>query len=167
MIERALLDESAAVLDGHDMLDAAAARPRFVTFRAGDDDFAIAVERVREVVRADDITRVPASPDHVRGLAPLRGRLVPVIDVAVVLGGSRTTVTAHARLVTVDAAAEPGRRDGERLVALLVSAVGAVASPYAVDDDDVSARGRAVVGAGLWRGRRVRFLDVDRLVEGP
>jgi purine-binding chemotaxis protein CheW len=56
------------------------------TFRVGDDCFAIESALVVEVLRGGDPVRVPLAPDGVLGLVHLRGRIVPIIDLADRLG---------------------------------------------------------------------------------
>lgn len=53
----------------------------FVTFRLGDERFALGIEEVREVlVYYPDTTRVPRTHRSMRGLMNLRGNIIPVID---------------------------------------------------------------------------------------
>jgi purine-binding chemotaxis protein CheW len=74
---------------------------------------AISVEVVREVVRVEQLTRVPHAPRHIRGMAPLHGRPVPVIDAGVLLGRDPIAVDGEARILILEA--------GERPLGLLVS----------------------------------------------
>jgi purine-binding chemotaxis protein CheW len=49
-------------------------------FRFGISAYAVPIERVQEVVREQELTRVPSMPAAIRGLMNLRGNVVPVID---------------------------------------------------------------------------------------
>jgi purine-binding chemotaxis protein CheW len=49
-------------------------------FRFGISAYAVPIERVQEVVREQELTRVPSMPAAIRGLMNLRGSVVPVID---------------------------------------------------------------------------------------
>lgn len=51
-----------------------------VTFRLGDELFLIDIIKIQEIIRMVNITGVPNSPDFVKGVINLRGRIVPVID---------------------------------------------------------------------------------------
>lgn len=53
---------------------------RAVVVRVGDVEFGIEVRRVREVLRAPPITRVPYPPPAVLGIVSIRGMLVPIVD---------------------------------------------------------------------------------------
>lgn len=53
---------------------------QLVTFRVGQAEFAIEIERVQEIIRTTEITPVPQAPSYVLGVLSLRNRLLPVID---------------------------------------------------------------------------------------
>lgn len=62
---------------------------RSCTFRIGDACFAVPTDTVVEVLRGGWLTRVPLAPPGVLGLVHLRGRIVPVVDPAGLLGVER------------------------------------------------------------------------------
>jgi purine-binding chemotaxis protein CheW len=97
---------------------ASAPASAYLSIRVTGRDHAIAVTHVREVMRVAAITRVPHSPPHVRGITALRGRLIPVVDLGIVVAGRPATVNPHARIVVV--------AFGTRLLGLLVDRVGGV-----------------------------------------
>lgn len=58
-------------------------RLALLLFRLGGPElFGINVFKVQEVVQAPELTWVPAAHSHVRGVAPVRGRMIPVLDLA-------------------------------------------------------------------------------------
>ena len=58
----------------------------YLTFSLGDETFALDVANVREVLDLSDITKVPRTPDFMRGVINLRGRVVPVMDMRIKFG---------------------------------------------------------------------------------
>jgi purine-binding chemotaxis protein CheW len=52
----------------------------FLTFRLGDELFAANVSKVIEILEVPKITKVPRSPDFMRGVVNLRGNVLSVID---------------------------------------------------------------------------------------
>jgi chemotaxis signal transduction protein len=130
-----------------------------VTFLVGGVEYGVPVAAVHEVVPVEAITRVPAAPPHLRGLTTHRGRMIPVIDLATVLTGTRlAAIGPHARMVAVEL--------GARIVGLLVDRTAAVVSVPAVAAEPAP-RHRAVAWCVSWQGREVQVLDVDRLLEAP
>ncbi len=74
-----------------------------VTFRLERESFAVPIERVREVVRVSDITRVPEAPPHIRGVTNLRGRVLPVVELRTRLGLTAAVITPASRVLVVEA----------------------------------------------------------------
>ena len=52
----------------------------YLTFRLGDEDYALEIRNVTEIVGMQKITEVPDMPEYVKGVVNLRGQVIPVID---------------------------------------------------------------------------------------
>ena len=50
---------------------------QYITFKLGDEFFAIDVVQVREVLEPSQITKVPCAPRYMRGLVNVRGKAIP------------------------------------------------------------------------------------------
>ncbi|MFN8358825.1 MAG: chemotaxis protein CheW [Candidatus Kapaibacterium sp.] len=59
---------------------------QFVTFNLGDEEYAIEILRVQEIIRMIPITRVPNSPEFINGVINLRGKVIPVMDLGKRIG---------------------------------------------------------------------------------
>ena len=53
---------------------------KYLVFHLGEEEFGIQVQKVREIMGVQDITRVPQTPPHVKGVINLRGKVIPVVD---------------------------------------------------------------------------------------
>ncbi len=53
---------------------------KYLTFRLGKEEFGIHVLRVKEIMGVQDITAVPGTPAHLKGVLNLRGKIIPVVD---------------------------------------------------------------------------------------
>ena len=53
----------------------------YLCFHSGDEEYAVEVTHVKEIVKIKPITVVPNTPDFVKGIINLRGDIVPVIDI--------------------------------------------------------------------------------------
>jgi purine-binding chemotaxis protein CheW len=53
---------------------------QYLTFRIGEEDYALDVSNVREILEFTTITKVPNTPEYMRGVINLRGSVVPVLD---------------------------------------------------------------------------------------
>ena len=62
----------------------------YVRFRVADEAYAVSVLNVLEVASLGDVTPVPGAPIQILGVRNLRGKILPVIDLAALLGTRRS-----------------------------------------------------------------------------
>lgn len=79
---------------------------QYLTFQLGGEQYAVELLQAREILRYEQVTRVPTAPPSLRGVLNLRGRVVPVVDLAVKLGLPDTPVTGRTCIVIVDVSLE-------------------------------------------------------------
>lgn len=60
---------------------AVATAGKFLSFRIGEEDYAVEILKVQEIIGMMEVTRVPRMPDYFRGVINLRGKIIPVIDI--------------------------------------------------------------------------------------
>ena len=75
---------------------------QYLTFRLGEEIFALDVAQVREVLDMSIITKVPGTPDFMRGVINVRGNVVPVMDLRVKFGMSRTEHCVDTRIIVME-----------------------------------------------------------------
>jgi purine-binding chemotaxis protein CheW len=74
---------------------------QLVTFLLAGEEYAVDIHHVLEIVACGPITRVPSLPPFIRGAMNLRGRAVPVIDLAQRLGLGEANVSRFSCVVIV------------------------------------------------------------------
>ncbi len=67
----------------------------FLTFRLGKELFAVNVAKVLTILEMKPITKVPNSPEYLRGVINLRGNVLPVIDMRIKFGMTPTEFTQN------------------------------------------------------------------------
>ena len=135
---------------------------QLVTFRLGAEEYAVGVAQVQEIVRLTAITAVPRSPACVEGVINLRGRIVPVIDLARRFGLPAQPRSKDARIIITSL-------EG-RTVGMLVDAVAevlrlpasAIEPPPEVLAAGISAD--FLRGIGQLEDRLLILLDLPRLL---
>lgn len=75
---------------------------QYITFKLGDELFAINVAQVREVLELSQITRVPTAPDYMRGVVNVRGKAIPVVDLRLKFGLPTVADTVNSRIVVME-----------------------------------------------------------------
>ena len=103
---------------------------QYLTFLQGNEQFAVALLHVKEII---EYTHVPMVPDFIRGVINLRGRLLPVVDLQARLGNGRSQVTRRTCIIIVEIAVD----DTRRAVGIVVDAVSTVLD---IADSDIEPR---------------------------
>lgn len=75
---------------------------QYLTFKLADEIFALDVAKVREILEVTTITKVPQTPDFMRGVINLRGSVVPVVDMRLKFGMSMTDQTVNTCIIVVE-----------------------------------------------------------------
>ncbi len=75
---------------------------QYLTFKLADEIFAFDVAKVREILELTTITKVPQTPDFMRGVINLRGSVVPVIDLKMNFAMTRTEQTINTCIIVVE-----------------------------------------------------------------
>lgn len=75
---------------------------QYLTFKLADEIFAFDVAKVREILELTSITKVPQTPDFMRGVINLRGSVVPVIDLRLNFGMACTEQTVNTCIIVVE-----------------------------------------------------------------
>jgi purine-binding chemotaxis protein CheW len=137
-----------------------------LTFFVHGEEYAVEVLRVREVIAALPLTRVPATPPSIRGVVNLRGTVVPVVDLGLRFGQGELATSKLTCIVLVDVV-EEGITAG---MGLLVDQVNQVielddASMEPVPPFGVHVRLDFLQGMGAAGDKFVMVLDVDRVLE--
>lgn len=80
----------------------AAGVTQYLTFQMAGEEYAVELQRVREIIQLDAVTRVPSAPPWITGVVNLRGSVVPVVDLAVKFGMEPARITRWTCLVIVE-----------------------------------------------------------------
>lgn len=75
---------------------------QYLTFKLGDEVFAVDIAKVREVLDFTTVTKVPRTPEFMRGVINLRGSVVPVVDLRLKFGMSKTENGVNTCVIITD-----------------------------------------------------------------
>lgn len=137
---------------------------QYLTFKLDEEVFALDVAKVREILDFTDITKVPQTPDFMRGVINLRGSVVPVIDMRLKFGMSRTEKTVDTCIVVVEVTTE-----GETTV--LGALADSVQEVIELEPSQIEPAPRIgtklrtdfIRGMGKHDGRFIMILDIDKV----
>ena len=129
---------------------------QLVVFSLGDEEYALPITQVHEIIRFTEPRSVASSDPSVRGVISLRGKILPVYDLATRLGVEHADVT-EAKIVIVETA--------EDMAGVVVDDVEEVITIDADQLDDApTAGGRGIDGIAKIGDRLVVLLDPEGIV---
>jgi len=75
---------------------------QFLTFILSNEEFAVPIMQVKEIIEYHDLTSVPMVPEFIAGALNLRGKIVPVINLAIKFGMTPSKITQRTCVVIMD-----------------------------------------------------------------
>jgi purine-binding chemotaxis protein CheW len=75
---------------------------KYLTFALGDEEFGLEILKVREIIGYMQITAVPQTPAHVKGVINLRGQVIPVVDLRLKFGMTTAEITEESCIIVVE-----------------------------------------------------------------
>ncbi len=134
---------------------------KFLTFFLADEEYAIEILKVQEIIGMMAITRVPRTPGFVRGVINLRGKVITIVDLRLKFDMEEKAQTAETCIIVVQTAGVE--------IGILVDKVSEVSAIAASEIEDAPSFGTAVnteylLGIGK-AGTKVKLLlDIDRVL---
>jgi purine-binding chemotaxis protein CheW len=140
---------------------------KYLTFELGKEVYGLAILKVQEIIKLMAVTSVPRTPDCVRGVINLRGKVIPVVDLRTKFGMATVEDTDRTCIIVVEIVGEPhGITMG-----VLVDAVSEVLEVAAEQIEPPPSFGTSVstefiLGMGKIEEKVVMLLDVDKVMTG-
>jgi purine-binding chemotaxis protein CheW len=138
---------------------------KYLVFHLGREDFGIRVLKVREIMGVQDITAVPQTPAHVKGVINLRGKVIPVVDLRLKFGLPEAEYTQRTCIIVVQVQGGASAS----LVGIVVDGVAEVLNVVASDIEDTPDFGRGVTTPYLLGMAKIKdkvkiLLDIDQVL---
>ncbi len=140
---------------------------KYLTFALGKEEYGLEILKVREIFGYMDITAVPRTPPHVRGVINLRGQVISVIDLRMRFGMEPADRTDQTCIVVVEI-----RRGGRKVcTGIIVDRVSEVIEVAAEKIEDPPSFGSSVdsdfiLGMGKIGDTVKILLDIDKVLDG-
>ena len=140
---------------------------KYLTFALANEEYGLEILKVREIIGYMEITAVPQTPHHVKGVINLRGQVIPVIDLRAKFGMETAEITEESCIIVVEIA------QGERTFStgIVVDHVQEVLDIAGGDIEDAPQFGSSVctdfiLGMGKIGDSVKLLLDIDKVLAG-
>jgi purine-binding chemotaxis protein CheW len=152
-----------------DTLLATLAKPgKYLSFALGQEEYGVEILKVQEIIGMMSVTKVPRTPDYVRGVVNLRGRVIPVIDLRGKFNMARVDDTEKTCIIVVQV-----QQNGSTVtMGVIVDEVSEVLNFTADQIEPSPSFGTGmedaefITGMGKLGKKVVILLDVDRVLTG-
>lgn len=136
---------------------------QLVSFRLAQEEYGIEITKVQEIILMGEITRVPQTPDYIKGLINLRSTVIPIVDLRLRFGLSQEETTDETRIMVVNVAG--------KTIGIIVDAVSEVLriaqEQIAPPPPTVAGLGREyLTGLVKLDARLLILLDIDKILGG-
>jgi len=140
---------------------------KYLTFALANEEYGLEILKVREIIGYIDVTAVPQTPPHVKGVINLRGQVIPVVDLRAKFGMETTEVTEQTCIIVVEIT-QGGRKSNTGIV---VDRVQEVLDIAGADIEEAPQFGSSVdsdfiLGMGKIGDKVKILLDIDRVLAG-
>ena len=134
---------------------------QLVSFRLGQEEYGIEITKVQEIILVGKITRVPQTPDYIKGLINLRSTVIPIVDLRLRFGMAPEETTDESRIMVVNVAG--------KTIGIIVDAVSEVLrilhKQVAPPPPTVAGLGREyLTGLVKLENRLLIMLDIDKIL---
>lgn len=138
---------------------------KYLTFSLDWEEYGIGILKVKEIIGMMRITPVPQTPEHVKGVINLRGRVIPVIELRIRFGMSSSDYTERTCIIVVEVDSVGGRLP----IGVVVDSVSEVVNIKGTDIEDTPAFGTTlktdyILGMAKSTGNVKILLDIDKVL---
>ncbi len=138
---------------------------KYLTFSLAGEEYGIGILKVREIIGMMSITPVPQTPDFVKGVVNLRGKVIPVIDLRLRFGLDATAYTERTCIIVVEIQGDSGAVP----MGIVVDAVSEVLNIRGADIENTPTFGVKlntdfILGMAKTDGGVKILLDIDRVL---
>ena len=134
---------------------------QLVGFMVGDEEFAVPILDIQEIIKPIEYTRVPKTPDYVLGVFNLRGSVLPLIDLRMKFGLSRSKESDETRYMVIKHNDDVAGFVIDRLTqAMRIPEKNIDPAPETIHDDQ-----NFIYGVGKQEDKLVSILNVENLLK--
>jgi purine-binding chemotaxis protein CheW len=138
---------------------------KYLTFTLADEDYGIEILKVKEIIGMMPITTVPQTPDFVKGVVNLRGKVIPVVDLRLKFGMASQEYTERTCIIVV----EIFSNSGSTMMGIVVDSVSEVVQIRNDDIEETPQFGTKldtdyILGMAKTDGRVKILLAIDKIL---
>ncbi len=138
---------------------------KYLTFVLNEEEYGIGILKIKEIIGMMPITTVPQTPEFVKGVINLRGKVIPIVDLRARFGMDTIDYTERTCIIVVEIEGPAGMM----MIGIVVDAVSEVLNIKGDDIEDTPTFGTKlntdyILGMAKMEGGVKILLDIDRVL---
>ncbi len=134
---------------------------KFLTFALNEEVYGVEILKVKEIICLMDITTVPKTPEYMKGVINLRGKVIPIIDLRLKFTMSEKEHTKETCIIVVEV--------NTSLIGIIVDSVAEVLYIKGEEIEDAPSFGQEIdtkfiIGLGKTKERIIILLDIEKVL---
>ena len=141
---------------------------KYLTFNLAQEVYGLEILKVQEIIKMMDVTSIPKTPEFVRGVINLRGKVIPVVDLRLKFEMQALQDTEKTCIIVVQVG---GKHDTVTVIGIIVDEVSEVLEISAEQIEPTPTFGTSIdtgfiLGMGKVGEKVIIILDIDRVLTG-
>jgi len=138
---------------------------KYLTFTLGQEEYGIGILKIKEIIGLMSITTVPQTPEFIKGVINLRGKVIPVVDLRLRFGMDANDYTDRTCIVVVEVDGQAGTIQ----IGIVVDSVSEVLTIKGEEIEDTPTFGNRlntdfILGMAKMEGGVKILLDIDTVL---
>jgi purine-binding chemotaxis protein CheW len=138
---------------------------KYLTFKLAEEEYGLEILKVQEIIQMQAVTHVPRTPDYVRGVINLRGKVIPVVDLRKKFGIDSVKDTEKTCIIVVQIA----HKEGKVVMGIIIDEVKEVLDINGANIEETPSFGASIntdfiLGMGKIGNSVKILLDIDKVM---
>ncbi|NLK61967.1 MAG: purine-binding chemotaxis protein CheW [Fusobacteria bacterium] len=138
---------------------------KYLTFSLGNENYGVKIELVKEIIAMMPITPIPKTPEYIKGILNLRGKIIPIVDLRLKFSMNWIEYNDRTSIIVV----EVSKENKVRNVGIAVDKVAEVIDIKTdeieeFDDDATKTEDDFIIGIAKLKDKVVMLLDIENIL---
>lgn len=140
---------------------------KFLTFTLGHEEYGIPIHKVKEIIGMMEITHIPKTPEFIKGVINLRGKIIPIMDLRLKFEMEEKQYSERTCIIVVDIHFE-GIKKQMGIAVDAVSEVVNIQSSEIEPPPEYGSQSNAefLTGMGKVKGKVILLLEIEKILSG-
>lgn len=138
---------------------------KYLTFQIAEEEYGIPIQNIKEIIGMMDITSIPKTPEYIKGVINLRGKIIPIMDLRLKFNLSEIKYNHRTCIIVVEINLE----DTKKLMGIVVDTVSEVVNIQKSEIEQSPQYGNDIeqeflTGLGKVKGKVILLLEIEKVL---